>query len=201
MLAASDRREVQKIWYAAKNSIGWTLAAPPGRERDRQPRGRREHRLDDSSTALNSDQCQPLQPGGCKVSDRDRTDPPRTRVFFTGDCDGFADLRESLAEHPATRVVGSSDHVAQAAGALAGGHLDCVLHATRAAVVPGGRDRGDPRAHARTGDRRRLERGDGAARGGARRRRRRRPAAAAARRERRLHDPQGGACEAGDARR
>ena len=25
---------------------------------------------------------------------------PRTRLFFTGDCDGFSELREALAQHP-----------------------------------------------------------------------------------------------------
>jgi pilus assembly protein CpaE len=59
-----------------------------------------------------------------------------TRVFFTGDCDGFANLRDSLADHPAIDSVGTSDNVAQAAGALSGGHLDVVLHATRAASFP-----------------------------------------------------------------
>ncbi len=29
MLAASDRRDVQKVWWAAKNSIGWTLELRP----------------------------------------------------------------------------------------------------------------------------------------------------------------------------
>ncbi len=59
-----------------------------------------------------------------------------TRVFFTGDCDGFVNLRESLADHPAIESVGTSDNVAQAAGALAGGHLDVVLHATSEATFP-----------------------------------------------------------------
>jgi pilus assembly protein CpaE len=59
-----------------------------------------------------------------------------TRVFFTGDCDGFANLRESLSEHPAIDSVGSSENVSQAAGALAGGHLDVVLHATRQPAFP-----------------------------------------------------------------
>jgi pilus assembly protein CpaE len=59
-----------------------------------------------------------------------------TRVFFTGDCDGFSNLRESLSEHPAIDSVGSSENVSQAAGALAGGHLDVVLHATRHSTFP-----------------------------------------------------------------
>jgi pilus assembly protein CpaE len=60
----------------------------------------------------------------------------RTRLYFTGDCDGFAELRASLAEHPELEVVGASEHVAQATGALAGGHLDCVLYATRSEAFP-----------------------------------------------------------------
>jgi pilus assembly protein CpaE len=60
----------------------------------------------------------------------------RTRLYFTGDCDGFADLKESLAQHPALEVIGSSEHVAQASGVLAGGHLECILHATRSARFP-----------------------------------------------------------------
>jgi pilus assembly protein CpaE len=67
----------------------------------------------------------------------DTTENPRTRVYFTGDCDGFADLREGLSNHPELEVVGWSDHVAQAAGVLAGGHLNCILHGTRSESFPG----------------------------------------------------------------
>ena len=59
-----------------------------------------------------------------------------TRIYFTGDCEGFANLRGSLEDRPDLEVVGSSEHVAQASGALAGGHLDCVLHGTREASFP-----------------------------------------------------------------
>ncbi len=59
-----------------------------------------------------------------------------TRIYFTGTCDGLPELRESLTEHPELEVVGWSDHVAQASGVLAGGHLDCVLHGTRAESFP-----------------------------------------------------------------
>jgi pilus assembly protein CpaE len=68
------------------------------------------------------------------VSDEQTT--PRARVYLTGDCHGFAELRQSLAEHPEVDVVGVSAHVAQAAGALAGGHLECILHATSEGVFP-----------------------------------------------------------------
>ena len=67
----------------------------------------------------------------------DTTENPRTRIYFTGDCDGFADLREGLSNHPELEVVGWSDHVAQAAGVLAGGHLNCILHGTRSESFPG----------------------------------------------------------------
>jgi pilus assembly protein CpaE len=67
----------------------------------------------------------------------DTTETPRTRIYFTGDCDGFADLRDGLSNHPELEVVGWSDHVAQAAGVLAGGHLNCILHGTRSETFPG----------------------------------------------------------------
>lgn len=60
----------------------------------------------------------------------------RTRLYFTGDCIGFQELHASLAQHPELEVIGASERVAQATGALAGGHLDCVLHATSDAVFP-----------------------------------------------------------------
>ncbi len=58
------------------------------------------------------------------------------RIYFTGDCDGFDALRKALAEQEELEVVGESDQVAQATNALAGGHLDCVVHATREAAFP-----------------------------------------------------------------
>jgi pilus assembly protein CpaE len=60
----------------------------------------------------------------------------RTRLYFTGDCDGFSELKDSLAEHSELEVIGSSEHVGQASGVLAGGHLDCILHATRSERFP-----------------------------------------------------------------
>jgi pilus assembly protein CpaE len=60
----------------------------------------------------------------------------RVRVYFTGGCDGFEALCGALAEHQEIDVVGASVHVAQATSALAGGHLDCVLHATHEAQFP-----------------------------------------------------------------
>ena len=67
----------------------------------------------------------------------DQTTQP-TRIYLTGDCEGYAGLRDSLGERHEVEVVGWSEHVAQAAGVLAGGHLDCVLHATREASFPAG---------------------------------------------------------------
>ena len=58
------------------------------------------------------------------------------RIYFTGDCDGFDTLRSALDEHQDVEVVGASAHPVQAAAPLAGGHLDCVIHATRAAAFP-----------------------------------------------------------------
>ncbi len=60
----------------------------------------------------------------------------RVRVYATGSCEGFEKLRESLATHPEIEMVGASPHVADGAAALAGGHLDAVLHATRGASLP-----------------------------------------------------------------
>src|SRR5438094_5589250 len=61
----------------------------------------------------------------------------RVRVYATGSCEGFDKLRESLASHPEIELVGASTNVAEGAAALAGGHLDAILHATRAASLPG----------------------------------------------------------------
>src|SRR5918912_897830 len=64
------------------------------------------------------------------------TERERVRVYATGACEGFEKLRESLAGHPEIEFVGASAHVADGAAALAGGHLDAVLHATRSASLP-----------------------------------------------------------------
>ena len=62
----------------------------------------------------------------------------RVRVYVTGTCDGIERLREALASHSELDVVGWSDQVAEASAALAGGHLQVVVHATRAAALPAG---------------------------------------------------------------
>jgi pilus assembly protein CpaE len=58
------------------------------------------------------------------------------RVYFTGECDGFDTLRTALAEHPEIDVVGEAVQVSEAQAPLAGGHLDCVVHATRTSLFP-----------------------------------------------------------------
>jgi pilus assembly protein CpaE len=72
------------------------------------------------------------------MTDQHTTERQQVRVYFTGDCEGLPKLRESLAAHPDLDVVGSSENVAQASATLAGGHLDCVLHATRGSDLPAG---------------------------------------------------------------
>jgi pilus assembly protein CpaE len=62
----------------------------------------------------------------------------KIRLFFTGECDGFDALRAALAESDEIEVVGASEQVGAAAAPLAGGHLDCVVHATRSSVFPSG---------------------------------------------------------------
>jgi pilus assembly protein CpaE len=66
----------------------------------------------------------------------EHNETPRTRIYFTGDCDGFGELQASLAQHPELDVIGSSEQVAQATGVLAGGHLECILHGTRGDAFP-----------------------------------------------------------------
>src|SRR6187551_2633214 len=58
------------------------------------------------------------------------------RIYVTGDCDGLPDLRDALAAHPEVELVGSATTVAEAAATLTGGHLNVVLHATRAGSLP-----------------------------------------------------------------
>src|ERR671932_1804923 len=62
----------------------------------------------------------------------------RVRIYATGACEGFEKLRESLSGHPEIELVGASAHVADGAAALAGGHLDAILHGTRSASLPAG---------------------------------------------------------------
>ena len=59
------------------------------------------------------------------------------RVYITGSCDGLDTLRYALAEHPDLELVGWNEHVSEAAPALTGGHLQCILHGTRNSSLPG----------------------------------------------------------------
>ena len=114
-----------------------------------------------------------------------------TRIYITGSCEGLNEIAEALERHPEIQLVGRSQTVREGAGALAGGHLQAVLHATRSSELPED-DLAAIREYTRapivllaSGE------ASAAARRGARGRRRRRPAAPAAARERRLRDPQG----------
>ena len=60
----------------------------------------------------------------------------RVRTFLTGACEGSDALREALARHPEIDLVGSSSSVQEATAALAGGHLQAVVHATRNPALP-----------------------------------------------------------------
>jgi pilus assembly protein CpaE len=70
------------------------------------------------------------------MSKQATTQNERVRIYAIGACEGFEKLRESLSSHPEIELVGASTNVAEAAAALAGGHLDAVLHATRSAGLP-----------------------------------------------------------------
>ena len=59
-----------------------------------------------------------------------------TRIYVTGACDGLEELTSSLASHPEIELVGRQEHVANAAAALAGGHLGVILHGTRQSSLP-----------------------------------------------------------------
>jgi pilus assembly protein CpaE len=69
-------------------------------------------------------------------SNTETTQRGRVRLYATGSCEGFDKLRESLANHPEIELVGASADPTGGAAALAGGHLDAVLHATRGATLP-----------------------------------------------------------------
>ena len=60
----------------------------------------------------------------------------KIRIYVTGSCEGIERLREALASHPDLDFVGWSEHVGEATAALAGGHLQVVVHATRDTSLP-----------------------------------------------------------------
>ncbi len=62
----------------------------------------------------------------------------QVRIYVTGSCEGLDRLREALATHSELDFVGWSEHVAEATAALAGGHLQVVVHATGEARFPAG---------------------------------------------------------------
>jgi pilus assembly protein CpaE len=64
--------------------------------------------------------------------------PEPRRIFVTGDCDGLSELCDAIVKQGQSEVelVGRSVDVRDAAAALAGGHLEAVLHATRASKLP-----------------------------------------------------------------
>src|SRR5262249_39802621 len=100
--------------------------APAGRlTRQPERRQRRRH------PALRRTRKEAALMSGTDTNNRDRV-----RLYATGSCEGFDKLRESLASHPEIELVGSSVDVAGGAAALAGGHLDAVLHATRSTALP-----------------------------------------------------------------
>ena len=183
-LAVTDV-QVQKLYWAMQNGEVAPGAAPAGQGRG-QPREPRKRALA-PARGHPPGRARRCRAGGEPMSEN-------TRIYVTGSCDGLDQLREGLATHPEIDFVGWSEHVGEATPALAGGHLQVVVHATRETTLPGDRGRRDPRADAGARRRPRLGRVVGAARRRARRRgRRRRPAAAAADRERRLRAAQGGA--------
>ena len=57
------------------------------------------------------------------MSDDSTNTRERLRIYVTGSCDEL-------------ELVGSSEHVQEAAAALAGGHLEAILHATRGPLYP-----------------------------------------------------------------
>src|SRR5207247_10012321 len=60
----------------------------------------------------------------------------KTGVFSTGNCEGLTELGDALGRHSELELVGHADQVREGAGALTGGHLQTVLHATRSSALP-----------------------------------------------------------------
>src|SRR4029078_544842 len=58
------------------------------------------------------------------------------RFYATGNCDGYGELVAALAGYAGLELVGQSADVRGVRGALSGGHLDVVLHATRGTAFP-----------------------------------------------------------------
>ena len=62
----------------------------------------------------------------------------RVRIFVTGACEGLEAVAESLEHHREIDFVGRAEQVRDAAGALTGGHIGVVVHATGGGVLPSG---------------------------------------------------------------
>jgi pilus assembly protein CpaE len=60
----------------------------------------------------------------------------KSRIFITGSCEGLPELWDALGRHGEVELVGRSEQVREGAGALTGGHLQAVLHATRSSALP-----------------------------------------------------------------
>ncbi len=60
----------------------------------------------------------------------------RLRIYVTGSCDGLPEVVQALSSHEEIDLVGAGESVQEAAPALAGGHLEAVLHATRGPSFP-----------------------------------------------------------------
>ena len=59
------------------------------------------------------------------------------RICLCGECDGIEPLTNQLAHHDEIELVAQAPTPAEAAGVLAGGHLDCVVLATNGPEFPG----------------------------------------------------------------
>ena len=70
------------------------------------------------------------------MSDNSTDTRQRLRIYVTGSCDGLAEVVQALEGHDELELVGSSESVQEAAAALAGGHLEAILHATRGPLYP-----------------------------------------------------------------
>jgi pilus assembly protein CpaE len=70
------------------------------------------------------------------MTDAPDTNRDRLRVYVTGSCDGLEEVTQALGSHGELEVVGVSENIQDAASALAGGHLEAVLHATRGPAYP-----------------------------------------------------------------
>jgi pilus assembly protein CpaE len=60
----------------------------------------------------------------------------RLRIYAVGTCEGLPEILETLTHHDGLELIGASTSVSEAAGALAGGHLDVVLQATTGPEFP-----------------------------------------------------------------